>query len=477
MERLQGRDAYFLYQETPTALMHTLKIHIVSSRRMLPGVQQLREHLEKRLHLIPLLRRRVVFVPFGLHHPVFIEDPDFDLDFHICRAALPSPGGMQELDEMVAQIDSHTLDRSRPLWELWVLEGLDGDRRAYVHKIHHALADGMASLGIIGKAWEAEPPDEPASVWQPDPIPSARKLVWDALIDHVKYDARHFPAFLRTFVHNVRALIQRNKTAQVPGVNPFKTALPRTRFNYALTARRSFATTTIALEEIRELKSKLGGTINDVVLALAAGAVRFYLQKHDELPDAPLSVTIPVAADDAGVKRLSGNNVANMSSLLHVELADPVARFQAIQAASQAGKEELAALGKKTFGQLLQYVPPGLFSWSSRRAYRTRPADKPDFRVMSNMIVSCVPGPREKLGGYTGGMEAFYSIGTLFEGIGLNITAWSYVHQMNFSVLACKKAVPDIHRLADCIQLALQELRNAAGADSVLHNEPGLSHS
>lgn len=459
MERLKGRDAFFLYQETPTVLMHTLKIHIVSPADSIVNMDDIRAGLEQNVQLLPMLRRRVIFVPFGLHHPVVIDDPDFDLDFHICRAALPAPGGMRELDEMVAQIASHPLDRSCPLWELWVLEGLSGGRIAIVHKLHHTLADGMASMGFISRAWQANASDEKVAAWKPEPIPSARKLVWDALVDHAKYDARHFPAFVRTLVRNARRLIRHKKTAR--GASELSPNFPRTRFNYALSHRRTFGTTTIALDEIRELKSRLDGTVNDVVLALAAGALRNYLQHHDELPATPLCVTIPVAVDDAGAKRLSGNNVAHITSLLHTEMADPLQRFKAIQKATREGKEELAILGKYTFGELMQYVPPALFAWSSRRAFRKRSADKPNYRVMSNLTVSNVPGPREKLSDSKGGMESLYSIGPLVEGMGLNITVWSYVDQMNFSVLACKKAVPDIHRFTACLRSAFEELQQA----------------
>lgn len=449
-------------------LMHTLKIHIVSPMDSMVNMQEIRAGLERNVQLLPMLRRRVVFVPFGLHHPVVIEDPDFDLDFHICRAALPAPGGMQELDEMVAQIASHALDRSCPLWELWVLEGLSEGRIAIVHKLHHTLADGMASMGFISRAWQPGASDEQVAAWKPESVPSARKLVWDAMVDHVKYDARNFPAFVRTLVRNVRTLIRHKKaTGDAPGFNPLSASFPRTRFNYALSHRRTFGTTTIALDDIRELKSRLGGTVNDVVLALAAGALRYYLQHHNELPDKPLSVTIPVAVDDAGAKRLSGNNVAHITSLLHVDIADPVQRFKAMQKATKEGKEELAILGKYTFGELMQYVPPGLFAWSSRRAFRKRLADKPNHRVISNLTVSNVPGPREKLSDGKGEMESLYSIGPIVEGMGLNITVWSYVDQMNFSVLACKKAVPDIHHLTACLRSAFEELQQAVDVQKV----------
>ena len=460
MQRLDGRDAFYLYQETPTVLMHTLKIHIVAAGHKLATMAEIRAGLQKRLGLLPMLRQRVVFVPFGFHHPVVINDPDFELDFHIRRAALPSPGGMKELNEVVAQIASEPLDRSCPLWQLWVLEGLEGGRLAIVQKIHHTLADGVASVGFIGRAWLSEAAQETASTWQPEAVPSATRLLWDALVDHIKYDARHFPVFIRTLVRNLRKLRQYKKsTGDTSGLTPLSASFPRTRFNYALSHKRSFSTTSIALDEVRALKTRLGGTVNDVILALVAGALRRYLLSHEELPDGPLSVTIPVAVDEAGVKRLSGNNVAHITSLLHVEIEDPIERFQAIQKATAAGKQELGMLGLTMLGELMHYIPPGLSAWHSQRAFRKHLADRPDYRVMSNLTVSNVPGPREKLRGDGGEMESLYSIGPVVEGMGLNITAWSYVDQVNFSALACEKAVPDIAYLTESIQAAFEELR------------------
>ena len=193
MRRISGQDASFLYTETPTVLMHTLKIQIFESNYGDSDYPLLHSWLESALHTVPMLRQRVMFVPGNLHHPVMVDDPDFDLESHIYRAALPAPGGKAEFDQMISQILCHRLDRQRPMWELWALTGLEGGRVAIVHKIHHCLADGVATVRYLDRVFQRyagrEQREMTAPTWRPHPLPSARKLVWQALVDHARYPA------------------------------------------------------------------------------------------------------------------------------------------------------------------------------------------------------------------------------------------------------------------------------------------------
>jgi diacylglycerol O-acyltransferase / wax synthase len=458
MKRLKGSDAVFLYRETPTSMMHTIKVLIVSETQQQTGFDTIYQDVHKRVNANPLTRQRILGVPFGIHHPVMVEDPDFDLKAHIFRAAIPAPGGMPELDQMVAQIASTMLDRSRPLWELWVLEGLEGGKVAIVHKIHHCMADGKAYLGLLTTGWEATGGTPPP----PPPLPASRRLLWDAMLDHLKYDLWHLWPLLKSFTGNLLELRRQTLASKEPRINPLTADFPRMRFNHALGVKRSYASEQLALEDIKSLKNSLGVTLNDVVLAVVAGALREYLIYHDELPDAPLAVSVPVGADEPGVVRSSGNNVTNLTTMIHTEIEDPIERLHAIKKHTEQGKADLEIFGKHQWSDLMQYVPPNLFTWSRRRNFRTKPANQPNYRPTSNLVISNVPGPREQLQNELGVMESLYSVGVLGEGLGLGITVWSYQDQLNFGVLACEKAMPDPWRLAHALPHSLQQLQQAA---------------
>lgn len=473
MHRLSGQDASFLYTETPTVLMHTLKIQVFDSPFGDSDYELLHSWLESALHTVPMLRQRVMFVPGNLHHPVMVDDPDFDLESHIYRAALPAPGGKAEFDQMVSQILCHRLDRQRPLWELWALTGLEGGKVAIVHKIHHCLADGAATVRYLARVFEhhARYPanDVIPAPWQPRPLPSARQLLWDALKDHLQRDIRRLPAFLARLWQATGNLIRFNREVGSPTMERLAHPPPRTRFNHALSARRNFTTRQLGLEDVRAVGKRLGGTINDVVLALAADAVRNYLLYHNDLPEDPLSVSIPVSADEAGAVRDSGNRTNYFPTCLCTDIQNPVDRFRAIQRSATLGKQELEALGKDTFLGVMHYLPPGFSIWKTNRKQRLRIADRHDYKPITNLIISNVPGPHEQQRGNYGTLVDLFSMGPLVEGCGLNITAWSYAGSLNFSIMACKKAIPDLDRLADGLAQALEILRQAApeGSDEI----------
>jgi diacylglycerol O-acyltransferase len=461
MKRLTGIDSVYLYQETPTSTMHTLKISILKLAGPAPMLEQVKEHFAATMHRIPALRWRIVPVPFGLHHPVAVEDPDFDIDFHFRHVALPQSGTMRELDDMIGQISSHPLDRHRPLWELWVVEGLQGDRLALVLKMHHAIADGTASVHLFTRLLaDRIEDDEEAPVWNPRPIPAPWQLVRDALLDHIRYDVRGFPGFVRMLAQRVKAVRLHRETVATPAVDPLKDKIAPCRLNGALTTQRKFATTSLSLSAVRELKSTLGGTVNDVVLALVASSLRSYLQHYGDPITIPLIASIPVSADEPGTVRMFGNNLGMMATRLHVEIADPISRFRKICESTNVAKVDLGVYGRGTLPALLYYTPPGFLRWSRQRWYRLKLADGPHFRVPGNVAVSNVPGPRERLERAGAELEALYSVGPLMEGTGLNITVWSYMDQLNFSIISCKKLVPDPQRIAAAIDVALLELQD-----------------
>ena len=465
MHRLSGQDASFLYTETPTVLMHTLKIQIFESPYDPADYEFLRESLEATLNVVPMLRQRVMFVPFNLHHPVLVDDPDFDLDSHVYRTALPAPGDDRELDRMIAQIMCHRLDRQRPLWELWLISGLEGGKVALVHKIHHCLADGAATVRYLSRVFDNL--DNPASSvrrkWVPRPLPSSRKLVWDALADHFKHGIRRLPGFLAMMWRSTRRLLSFNREVGSPTISMLSSDKPpRTRLNYTLSARRSFSRRQLPLDEVKAVGKGLGGSINDVVLALAATTIRNYLIAHQDLPAKPLVTSIPVSADAPGAQRELGNRVTYLPTRLWTNIEDPLERFRAIQQSTRLGNEELQVLGRDTFVELMEFLPPAFSLWKTRRKQRLRVADRPDYQPMTNVIVSNVPGPRDRVSGNYGTLLDLYSMGPLVEGCGLNITVWSYAGKLNFSLMGCRKAIPDIDVLADGLVRAHQELQRVA---------------
>src|SRR5262249_24050370 len=405
VERLTGIDASFLYMETPTPHMHTIKVAVLEPAPDVDySIERVKADLRERLHLLPPFRRRVIEVPLGLHHPLWIEDPAFDLDRHVRRAVVPSPGGSRELDRVISEIASVPLDRRRPLWELWLLEGLAGGRVAAVGKIHHAVADGVAVAGLLANVMApdlsglAEPERE--ARWMPEAVPSRARLLRDALRDHGG-QVRRLPALARRTLHNVRAASRWRHAAAVTPPLPLRD-VPPTSFNGSLTARRTFVSTALPLDQIGLVRRAFGVTLNDVLLALVAGTLRACLE----------------------AQRLRGNRLSNIFTSLCTDVADPVDRLHAIHDVTTSAKTLHDVLGADLFEAWMQYAPPKLSSWWMHLYARLHVVNH--HRPPVNVIVSCVPGPRAELGWPGGTLEAIYSVGPIIEGTALNFTAWSY---------------------------------------------------
>ena len=474
MYRLHGQDASWLYRETLTTPMHTLKIFLV---RLSPDqtldYESVSASTSRLLHEVPMLRQRPVFVPFGLHHPVMIEDPEFDLRYHLNRAALPAPGGMRELEEVISHIASHPLDQTRPLWQFWVLEGMADGRICLVQKIHHTLADGMASLNFIMRVWQSgfhEPTAAPPG-WQPESVPGTGRLLWDALKDHIRHDIGNLPPFCKAIYRAGWTLKKQADPATSPTLKSSNGLAPKVSWNRALSSRRSFATAQMQLDELKALKEKLGGTLNDVILGIIAGAVRNYLLDMNDLPDEPLLVSIPVSRDVTDKTREFGNSTAVSVTLMHTQLADPLERYNATREATALGLQELEIVGRDTFGLMAHYVPPLIQQRAARKAYRKQIADGAAWRPPVNLSVSNVPGPREKFSALGNVVEDLYSAGPLVEGMGLNITVWSYENHVNFTLVGCMKTLPEIEKIATGLDVERKELTAAAAVDYRRHQQ------
>ncbi|MGI8710095.1 MAG: wax ester/triacylglycerol synthase family O-acyltransferase [Acidimicrobiales bacterium] len=464
MERLTGLDAAFLYLENPTNHMH-VAMTMVLDPSTVPGgytFESVKEFIRGRLHLVPPFRRRLVEVPLNLAHPVWVEDPDFDLDFHIRRIGCPAPGGRRELGEMAGQIASTPLDRSRPLWELWVIEGLKQDRIGVVTKVHHSAIDGSSGADLMVHLFDLEPetPDAPPAAEVPaEHIPTDLELLGHAVASRFRRTVA-LPRLLGETVGAISRVAEgrRNPAAKV-GAAPL--TAPRTPWNGSMSPMRSTAFARAELQDLKNVKDAFGCTVNDVVLALCAGTLRQYLIHHDALPEEPLVATCPVSVrgDDAG--QAGANQVSAMFTTLDTNLADAGERIRAIQACTVGAKEEHKAVGADMLQNWAEYAAPNTFNLASRLYASSGLADT--HRPIHNVIISNVPGPPFPL--YYAGAEmvAAYPMGPVMEGVGLNITVMSYRGSVDVGFMADRELIPDVWRLADLVPGALTELQAAAG--------------
>lgn len=467
MERLSGLDATFLYFETSQVHMHVSIVAVLDPSGMPGGYSfdKVQDLVASRLHLLPPFHRRLVRVPFNLHHPMWVEDPDFDIIHHVHRVSCPAPGGPKELAAICGRINSTPLDRSRPLWEVWVIEGLADGRFAFLTKVHHCAVDGASGAELMVHLFSVErdapPPPPPATALQ-ERIPTDLEMVRYALSSRARMPIEMVQLARRT-VGAVADVVRRRRDPETSnGATPL--TAPRTRFNGAITAQRSIAFARVPLSEAKTIRKAFGVTVNDVVLAICAGTLRRYLQKHGELPRQPLVAVCPISVRDGGEngkgRGPSANKVSAMFTSLATDIEDPVERLRAIQSVTRGAKEEHNAIGADMLQNWAEFAAPTTFTLAARFYTRMKLADR--HRPIHNLVISNVPGPPFPL--YLAGAElvAAYPMGPVFEGAGLNITVLSYLGSIDFGFNAAANAVPDIWALADCVAPAFEELVEAA---------------
>ena len=466
METMSGLDAKFLYSETPTAHMHTIKVAVSDVSGLESGFSfaTLSEVLAQLLTRLPPFRRRTVPVPFGLGHPVWVEDPGFDLARHLSRIVLDPPGDDRALAAVVADFASTPLPRDRPLWAIRVVEGLAGHRIAVVVKLHHAVADGSAAVALLRNVVEAataEPRPGPLTdPWVGEPIPTKAHLVARALREQVTR-VRGLPHLVRSSVTSARAS-ERTRRSFVPMPPIPLHHIPRTSFNVSLSPQRTFAMTGLPLGALQDVRRATGTTLNDVYLAVCAGALRRYLAEREELPDRPLVASVPVSTDPDAA-RLTGNRVDNIYVSVATDVADPAERLRTIHDGVVASRAVRSVLGHDLLEQRADVVPPQLYQPTVRLWSRSHAADH--LHPPLNVILSNVAGPRAEIRMGPVGLDALYSVGPILEGIGLNITAWSYQDVLGVSLIGCPRSLPDPWALADQLHVALDELQRAVGSD------------
>jgi WS/DGAT/MGAT family acyltransferase len=470
VKRLAGIDAAFLYLETPS--MHS---HVVGTIVLDPAtspepfdLDRLKRLLEARLHLLAPFRRRLAWVPFNLSHPVWIEDPDFDLDDHVHHTTLPEPGGVEQLATLVGEIASRPIDRRRPLWELWYVDGLHadaggeggGDLVALVTKIHHAAIDGVTGADLMAQLFDLEAttplePDTP-STWEPDPIPNPLVLATDALTHLLTNPVKLVRALART-IQGVADAVQEVRTPSSDHPSPaLPLTAPRVRWTASITPSRTVAFSRAALDDLRAVKAHFGVTVNDVVLAACTLAIRSYLLAHDDLPDDPLICSVPVSVRGQSDIEAS-NQVSAMFVRLPVQLDDPAEVLATIHGETRAAKVMQSAIGAKTLQELAQFIPGAAFNQAARLYSSLNLADR--HKPIHNVIISNVPGPPIPLYAAGAQVRSVVPLGPLMEGAGLNITVLSNMGNVDFGVVGCTELVPDVWDLATAFPEGVAALR------------------
>jgi diacylglycerol O-acyltransferase / wax synthase len=461
MQRLTGLDAAFLALETPSTHMHVMATMVLDPSDTPDDftVDTMRQLIAERLPRLEPFRRRVVDIPFGVHHPVWIEDPDFDLDYHVRRAALPAPGGIKELAELTAEIAGRQLDRRRPLWELWVVEGLEHGHVAIIAKMHHAAIDGVLGVDLMTEIFDLEPnpaPKPPADLPKPERLPSDVELLVGAMTSIARQPLRMVRA-ARNLAGSATRVVQRIRAAPVNAGVPL--TAPATPLNGVLTPHRRVTFTSVPLADIKDVKRAFGVTVNDVVLAVCAGALRRFLDARGNVPDKPLLAAIPASVrgrDDRGVM---GNRVSAMFATLATQLDDPVDRLFAARDVMSGAKQVHEDIGGNTLHEWAEVAAPVMFSRGMRLYERLVQGRHPP---IVNLIVSNVPGPSFPL--YCAGarLVSLFPLGPVLAGTGLNITVLSYLDSVGFGLIGCREIVPDIDDIAAAVPDALAELVKAA---------------
>jgi len=480
MHQLSGLDTTFLNIETPTTYGHVcgLAVFDPSEADHPATLDDLKNLIRDRIHLLPPYRRRLVEVPFGLDQPYWIEDPDFDLDFHVRQLALPPPGDRYQLADQVARIVARPLDRNRPLWELYLIDGLEGGLSAQLTKIHHCAIDGVSGAEILGNLLDIEPTprvvEPPGRKWTPDEEPSQAEMFMRGMLAVAATprkgirlgmkSVRHLPQLAESMgfgplpgADTINRLTGRRKAEML---SQAATKPPRTSFNGRISAHRRFAFESFELARVKAVKSAFGVTVNDVIMAMCAGTLRRYLDAHDELPDAPLVAMVPVSVRSEEQSGTFGNQVASMTASLHTDIEGPAERLAAIHESMRIAKEKHQALPAEILQDFAQFTAPAIAARASRVIARAAVAELVDLPF--NVVISNVPGPQFPLYGIGAKLIANYPVSAINDGVGLNMTVQSYNGSLDFGFIACRELVPDVWELIDHLGDSLEALETAA---------------
>jgi len=465
---LSGMDASFLYFETPTMHMQVVGVVLVDP---VPGWgrERVLELLRERLDLVPPFRRRLHSAALRMHHPVWVELDHVDLDEHVSAVTCPAPGKHEQLMTLVADFAAVKLDRSKPLWQVLVIDGLADGRAAVVFKVHHCAVDGVAAARILSNLVDLDPagrsPEQLAEARALTEIGTAAEPTMQAMVAHTARGLLGWPVGLaRVLPKTGQSLVRLVRShgggaATSGGALPF--TAPRALFNGRIGAGRKVELVDVALDDVKAVKKAAGGTFNDAVMAICGTALRRYLAAHADVPDGSLIAVVPVSVR-GGESDDSANRTSAMFTSLATDVADPKERLAAVRRSNTAGKAVHATFGDELLAQAAQLAPPNLTSLAARFYSATGLAER--HPVVHNVVISNVAGPPFQV--YLAGapVQAIFPLGPVLEGSGLNITVISYRDRVGFGLIACAERLPDLSALAAEVAGAVDELLEAVHA-------------
>ena len=470
---MAGMDAAFLYMETPAMHMHVVGVLVLDPGDRPDGfsLEVLTRVLSERIHLIPPLRRRLLPSPAGIDHPLWIEDARFSLADHVRVAPGPGPMSWTDLEAFTGAVASRPLDRSRPLWEMWLVELEGGAGVALVTKLHHSLMDGGAGADLMASIFDLSPDGgavtPPESDWAPDTVPSTTSRLAGSVSSLVARQ-RHVPAAL---VHTVSGVAGTARTwvSERRAGNRLPLTAPATPFNGSLSARRSVGLTRVDLDTVLGIRRAFGTTVNDVVLAVSATALRRYLEARGALPRRDLVAAVPVSAHrpdhDADLMNPDlVNKVSNMMVSLPLTPDDPVERLMAVHIMASSSKALQSAFGPDSLQELTGFTFPPLMT-AAARLYSGLGLARFHPPVM-NLVISNVPGPPTDL--YCAGarVSGIFPMGPVMEGSGVNITVLSEARHLNIGIMACPDLLDDVDELGRYLVEGVDELADRARGES-----------
>lgn len=472
MQQLGGIDASFLYMETAQTPMHVAGLSTIEMRRGFTGdfYEVYKAHLAARLHLFPVLLKKLVQVPWDIDHPLWVDDDEMELDYHIRHLGLPKPGTMKQLEELVGRLHSNFLDRSRPLWEFYVIDGLEDKTIAIYTKIHHAAVDGGAGMVLTQMMYDTTPrprkvePPPPKAEGEDGPPGDMRLLgtAYKHMLSQQVSALQKIPDVLKAIV-SVAAPVLRGLThLEIKGLPTLRA--PKTMLNTSITSQRAFAARSLSLGRARAIAKKTETKLNDVVMAICAGALRRYLLEKHGLPKEPLVAFVPISLREAGNTE-TNNQVSGMLCSLATDIDDPLERLKSIHASSVEAKELSGRVRDATPRDFSIFGAPLVLQGASGLYGRSGLADR--LPPPANVVISNVPGPQTPL--YLAGARllTLYPVSIPSHGMALNMTVQSYCGSLDFGLTACRRSVPELGKLAGYLEESLLDLDDAVMGEAL----------
>jgi diacylglycerol O-acyltransferase / wax synthase len=473
VHQLTGLDAAFLALETANTTGHVGGVSVLDPREAPQPLTltRLTDVLGERLPLVPVLRRKLLNVPLGLDQPYWVDDPDFDIEYHIRELALPRPGSDAQLAEQIARLHARPLDRRRPLWEIYLITGLAKRRAAVYTKIHHSAIDGASGTELLTVLLDLTPDGREVPAAEPftpgrPPGPAvlaalaAARLAWRPVqtVQLTNEIIRVMPTLAPAISRFVGGMLGLNR-GDGEVISTTAGRAPATPFNRPVTQHRRVAFRSVDLDSVKAIKNALGISVNDVVMAMCAGALRRWLTEHDALPQPPLIAMIPVSIRDPASKGALGNKVSAMLATLPTNVDDPLKRLEIVHAATKLAKSQQAAIPQGLVDQVSDFAPPALTARAARVVFATGLLHRlPPF----NLTISNVPGPNVPVYLCGAKLLAHYPVSVITDGQGLNITVVGYLGRLHFGLVSCRELVPDIDALAGYLADELEVLLEAA---------------